>query len=99
MFEIDENGMCCPINDNCEKERLTPCAEKAKKEYEEYLISEECKPEEEVTFNICRDYDPSEIYFLQYRSKRAFYNEWWKKDMYKDIYNINKNKRKSRGGT
>lgn len=89
---------CCPQEvEHCVPEPVNICAEYAKKEYEDYLLAEECKQEEEVCFNIC-DFDENEIYFMQYRSKRAFYNEWWKKDLYKDIYNFRAHKYKKNKG-
>lgn len=92
---IDNAGNCCKTEQECEKITETPCGSQAKQEYEEYLRKEACKPEPEICYDIC-DYDPNEIYFMQYRSKKAFYNEWWKKDLYKDPYNIRAHKFKTR---
>lgn len=78
---------CCK-QEVCVNERKT-CASPHKEAWEEYLCNE--KEEEGEAWELC-DYDPNEIYFMQYRSKRAFYNEWWKKGLFKDIYNRNKHK-------
>lgn len=66
---------CCKQECRCKPcEEPISCSDKAKRDWEEYLEIEKCKPEPEVTFNIC-DYDPSEIYFLQYLSKRTLANQ------------------------
>lgn len=79
-LKLDEYDMCCPqeqsecpVDNSCNS---------WKSQYELHLAMEECKPEEPFNFNIC-DYDPNEVYFMQYRSKKAFYNEWW---MHKKIF-------------
>lgn len=93
-------GKCCPVEiEQCIPEKLSVCGESAREAYEEYLKQEACKPEPEQCIGNC-DFDWSEVYFMQYRSKQAFYNEWWKKDLYKDIYNIKGHKyKKNSGGT
>ena len=73
-LELDEYGMCCP------KKAVQPCPEdkscnKWKKQWEDYLCNEPPEKDPEP-YNWC-DYDPNEVYFMQYRSKRAFYNEPW----------------------
>lgn len=97
-FYVDEAQNCCPVPiEQCVPETLSVCGKNAKEAYECYLREQECKVEPDPCFSMC-DYDPSEVYFLQYRSKRAFYNEWWKEDLYNDIYNVNAHKYK-KGGT
>lgn len=75
--KVLEEDICCCI-DKCKcnkpKEDTISCSNQAKKDWEEYLEKEKCKPEPEVTFNIC-EYDPSEVYFLQYLSKRTLANQ------------------------
>lgn len=70
---LEEDIHCCkPDECNC-KESPQTCGEKAKREFEKYLEAEACKPEPEVTFNLC-DYDPDQVYFMQYRSPRSLIN-------------------------
>jgi hypothetical protein len=97
-YYVDEAQNCCPEpEEECIPETLSVCGDTAKDAYEKYLKDEECKEEEDPEFHIC-DWDYSEVYFMQYRSKRAFYNEWWKEDLFKDIYNIKAHKH-NKGGT
>jgi hypothetical protein len=89
---VNEAGTCCPVQvEKCIPERLSVCGEAAREAYEKYLHDEACKKEEKQFTGLCDD-DPNEVYFMQYRSKRAFYDEPWLKTMYKDIYNINAHK-------
>lgn len=71
---LEEDICCCTHHEcTCGKQPKT-CGEKAKKAYEKYLEEEKCKPEPEVVFNIC-EYDPDQVYFLQYLSKRTLANK------------------------
>ena len=72
IYKLDEYDMCCP--QDAEKCPVDNSCNNWKDQYDKYLELEKCKPEEKFEFNLC-DYDPNEIYFMQYRSKRAFYNE------------------------
>lgn len=97
-YYVNGANKCCPVPvEKCIPQTgLSVCGEQAKHEYLCYLESEKCKVEPEPTFSMC-DYDPSEIYFMQYRSKRAFYNEWWKENLFKDIYNRKAHRYKKQG--
>ena len=66
---MEEDIHCCKPNE-CTCKTPQGCGENAKREFEKYLEAEACKPEPEVTFNIC-DYDPDQVYFMQYRSPRS----------------------------
>lgn len=85
MKKLDEYGMCCPEPEESCVQNIT-CNDWENK-YKIYLEQEKCKPEEPWVFNPC-DHDPNEVYFMQYRSKRAFYNEWWKDKFKERIYDI-----------
>ena len=71
-----EEDICCPTK-NCECVKCSEpqtCGEIAKTAWEAYLESEKCRVEPEVTFNIC-EYDPDQVYFMQYRSPRSLVNQ------------------------
>ena len=66
-----KNNNCTPFEGEKKPEIVitkTPCEEKAKKEWEDYLIREGCEKKEDPPFKLC-DYDPNEVYFMQYRPK------------------------------
>lgn len=91
-FYVDKAQNCCEIpSESCIPETLSSCGDDARQQYLCYLEAEKCKVEPDPTFSMC-DWDPSEVYFMQYRSKKAFYNEWWKENLFDDIYNINAHK-------
>ena len=71
-----EEDICCCTNQDCSCKEAKTCGEVAKKQYEEYLQVEACKPEPEVTFNIC-EYDPDQVYFMQYRTKLTLPRDQW----------------------
>lgn len=70
-----EEDICCPKDCKCpECREPNTCGEIAKNVWEQYLESEKCQVEPEVTFNMC-DYDPDRVYFMQYRSPRSLINQ------------------------
>ena len=78
-YKILEEDICCcskPKPCDCGCKEPTVCSENAKTEWEKYLESEKCQIEPEVTFNIC-DYDPDQVYFMQYLSPRSLIGHTW----------------------
>ena len=69
-----EEDICCCQEEKCTCERLTPCAVDAKDAWEKYIEAERCKPEPVVEYNIC-EYDPDQVYFMQYLSPRTLYKQ------------------------
>lgn len=66
-YYIDEFGQKCPCKPCPKVEEPKTCGDKFKKQWEEYL--DRCEPEPEIDFDLCRDYDPNQVYFMQYRPK------------------------------
>lgn len=57
---------CCEVEpEPCVIPKCT-CGNRFKEEYEEYLRQEACKVEPDPEYSMC-DYDPNQVYFLQYR--------------------------------
>ena len=83
--------LCCEVCEETKCKCPETCGEIAKAEWEEYMQKEACKPEEFEPFNPC-DYDPNGIYFMQYRSKNAVYDEdIIEKGIYHKFYDYMKN--------
>lgn len=73
-YKILEEDICCCPTEQCECKSSQNCGDKAKTAWDRYLEAEKCKTEIEVEYNIC-DYNPDQVYFMQYLSPRSLYNK------------------------